>query len=1371
MGPVPNAMDKPFILLVFADEVAGNNPLDALKSEIKEVKKILELGRERNLCDFDMILHAQVEDIVERVEKYGTHLVCFHFSGHANNYQLLLDSYGKKYPEYAHADGLGEFLGLNAPKLKLVFLNGCCTQKQVVHYQKHGIPLAIATSQNIEDRLAKDFSIHFYSELIKGKTIETAYQSFDYLHKIKKSEFRGFVKGKKGISDERFPWNLYPYKGAENEKNWSLPKATGNCLFFLPDIASSIQFPLAPFKNFQSYQREDARIFFGRSCLTKDLFEQVTNPNIKDSPIMLLYGQSGVGKSSLLQAGLFPRIEHIREMLFLARPSRAGLLTPLLSYFGISHTSDLKRAWLEREDTLAKPIILILDQVEEILTNKNDLFEDFQAFAGALQALFKGKKQIQGKVIFSFREEYLAPIENLLEDFFPFYIRRFFVKPVDRFGIIEIVEGLSKHLNPKIPYNLEVESGLGEMIANDLEKDNRSAITPVLQILLSKMWQETSKTPEQQASPVFSYSLYQKLYRSGSLLENFFFERLREIEKWEPPLFESGFIYDLLKFHTTELGTARVVRVEETINYYAHYEEDVVLDVLNYAKKHYLLISTYIEIESQRKYALVLTHDILAPLVRQTFTHSNKIGQIAAGIVANKLEGEKIPLNEKELKLIQLGRMGMRKLTREEENYLSICQKKATQKKRIRLLFQTTLLISLTGLLLVSGILYRGRIEKKSDDLFKEAKEVEITDPTKALELKLNALRMDSDDHLKINDIHKTYRENLFYTKIQFQNAPRDSFTQVIFASNGLYIAVIYRNDPTHNIYLFRQKEPYVYELDQVLAGPVNTVRDMIFSRDNTYLLAGGADHKVHMWNVIQGGESRKFQLENGQKFGIESVTISANGKFIFAGDNRGNINIWNNEDQFSDTVRSFLIPEIESVEFLDVHPEHPWILFGAHGKIQVLNMKGDEVPIFENLDYLSISNARFSKDGKYGLIVHENNVSVLEIQKDSWIEINKFSHGIDVETAIFSQKSDRIFSVAGKNIYVWDIQASAPPLYILKGHKENIKKMSFSDDYKYIFSAAEDNHVYIWDFILNIPVSQFSISKFPVEHVMHTHNGKTLIAATGDGLISLWNASDQTFQGAFLRHQYSRVEAMAYLKTQHSVVSADQEGRVYIWDLKSLQATDSMFSRMRIRDMAVMDKQNKVLLAKAGDEVALIWNLADTSQNQVLKGHNNEITACAISEDEYYGLTASLDSKVLLWNLEASTIVDSFFHEGKEVLDVDFIPGKHAFSSTTSSEDIFFWSFSGELIDSVSIAKSESVEVPQLEWDSSGDFFLVLISNGALEIRGKDGLLLRSYNASERLTEITLSSGKNRNFIIGATDEGWINIWRRGPIWVVDEN
>src|SRR5215471_2167205 len=63
--------------------------------------------------------------------------------------------------------------------------------------------------------------------------------------------------------------------------------------------------PFDPYVGPQPFQRTDSKRFFGREESTDELFSLVLV-----SRVVILYAQFGVGKSSVVNAGLRPLLEH-----------------------------------------------------------------------------------------------------------------------------------------------------------------------------------------------------------------------------------------------------------------------------------------------------------------------------------------------------------------------------------------------------------------------------------------------------------------------------------------------------------------------------------------------------------------------------------------------------------------------------------------------------------------------------------------------------------------------------------------------------------------------------------------------------------------------------------------------------------------------------------------------------------------------------------------------------------------------------------------------------------------------------------------------------------------------------------------------------
>jgi hypothetical protein len=83
--------------------------------------------------------------------------------------------------------------------------------------------------------------------------------------------------------------------------------------------------PPSPFPGLRAYAEEDAAAFFGRDELTGRVVAMT-----RSAPVVTVVGPSGVGKSSLLRAGVLPQVRrHAGTLVLTARPSEAR--TPLRS--------------------------------------------------------------------------------------------------------------------------------------------------------------------------------------------------------------------------------------------------------------------------------------------------------------------------------------------------------------------------------------------------------------------------------------------------------------------------------------------------------------------------------------------------------------------------------------------------------------------------------------------------------------------------------------------------------------------------------------------------------------------------------------------------------------------------------------------------------------------------------------------------------------------------------------------------------------------------------------------------------------------------------------------------------------------------------
>ena len=128
---------------------------------------------------------------------------------------------------------------------------------------------------------------------------------------------------------------------------------------------------LVPFKFLDSYTLEDRNIFFGREKEIEEIFRMLYS-----GKLILVYGRSGTGKSSIVNCGLLSRIP--REDIFsinirCGRKAHGNFMSGIKKFSG-NGSGDAIEILEDIFFEQSKPITLIFDQFEEIfvLSNKKE---------------------------------------------------------------------------------------------------------------------------------------------------------------------------------------------------------------------------------------------------------------------------------------------------------------------------------------------------------------------------------------------------------------------------------------------------------------------------------------------------------------------------------------------------------------------------------------------------------------------------------------------------------------------------------------------------------------------------------------------------------------------------------------------------------------------------------------------------------------------------------------------------------------------------------------------------------------------------------------------------------------------------------------
>lgn len=524
-----------------------------------------------------------------------------------------------------------------------------------------GVPAVIAMQGDVTMKTAAAFMSVFFRELRRDGLAD-----------------RAMAVARGAVRDRPDWWMPVLFSRLKSGRIWG---SVEDPLFGLPALPP-LDLPDKPYRYLDWYRREDAWIFFGRGREIRLLYDRVTAAD--GPPIVLFYGQSGVGKSSLLAAGLRPRLEDSYEVRYARRDQSQGLLSTLAAALGTVAEADLAGAWCDLELQAGRSLLVILDQVEELFTRPYKGQPDEMAvFLTAVADIFgKSGQRPRGKLILGFRKEWLAEIKaRLAERNLP--RTEVFLERLDREGIIEVVTGPRATPRLRDHYRLTVADALPGLIADDLLADRESPVAPMLAILLTDMWESAKARSYDQ--PTLGADLYHDFRSRGLSLDDFLGRQLQTLGSRQPEVVTSGLALDLLAYHTTPLGTAEQHTMAELEQLYLH-RLDVLPGLVQDCRDLYLLADPS-KNQPYQPPASRLTHDTLAPHVRRRFDESDAPGQRARRILESRAHESRLNAKKPlllagfELSLVQQGASGMPDWLPEQRKLVALSDRRAARIK------------------------------------------------------------------------------------------------------------------------------------------------------------------------------------------------------------------------------------------------------------------------------------------------------------------------------------------------------------------------------------------------------------------------------------------------------------------------------------------------------------------------------------------------------------------------------------------------------------------------------------------------------------------------------------------------------------------
>ena len=270
----------------------------------------------------------------------------------------------------------------------------------------------------------------------------------------------------------------------------------------------------SPYKFLDSYTSEDRDIFFGREKEIEELYYKVAESNI-----LVVYGSSGTGKTSLIQCGLASKFQDADWLPVLVRKggdineslkkALANLaLTPLRKKNNTAQ--DIQSVYLDH----FKPIYILFDQFEELFIFGSE--NEIDTFIDNLKLCLDAN--LSCRYIFILRGEYLENLARFEEKIPNFFNNRVRIERMTRVNAANVITG------PANLFGIKMTDGFAQKVLDRLSGNRQMVELTYLQVYIDKLYKIA--VGKDTANPVFDDALLQQVGQIDDILGGFLDEQL-----------------------------------------------------------------------------------------------------------------------------------------------------------------------------------------------------------------------------------------------------------------------------------------------------------------------------------------------------------------------------------------------------------------------------------------------------------------------------------------------------------------------------------------------------------------------------------------------------------------------------------------------------------------------------------------------------------------------------------------------------------------------------------------------------------------------------------------------------------------------------
>ncbi|HTZ27757.1 MAG TPA: hypothetical protein VMC83_27410 [Streptosporangiaceae bacterium] len=460
-----------------------------------------------------------------------------------------------------------------------------------------------------------------------------------------------------------------------------------------------------------------------------------------------------------------------------------------------------------------------------------------------------------------------------------------------------------------------------------------------------------------------------------------------------------------------------------------------------------------------------------------------------------------------------------------------------------------------------------------------------------------------------------------------------------------------------------------------VLTGDTNSVYSVDFSPGGKILASASADGTIRLWNVTTG---RQFgEPLTGGTGEVNSVAFSPNGRVLASGSDDRAIRLWNvaTGREIGKPLTGGTGP-INSVAF---SPNGKTLASGsADHTIRFWDTAtGAEIGAPLTGGTKAVNSVAFSPNGQtLASGGSDYTVRLWDVATGRQIGAALTGHTGLVNSVAFSHNGALLASGSNDDtVRLWAVPRSRQVGGTLTGA---VKSVAFSPNGKVLAGGSADHTIRLWNVATRTEIGKpLTGGTGPINSVAFSPNGKIVAGGSADHTIRLWNVATDTETGKPLTGDTGPINSVAFSPNGKTLASGSTDHTIRLWNVATRTEIGKPLTGDTYAVVTVGFSHNGTILASGSDDYTVrLWNVATGRQiGSPLTGDTEAVDSVAFSPSSQIVASGGADGSIRLWDVATELEFGTpFTGETGPVGSVAFSPDGETLADGSSNGTIRLW-------------------------------------------------------------------------------------------------